>query len=200
MTTFYLVRHGAKENIPFDPSLTVIGIKQAEATAKYLKNITFKAIFASHKLRAKQTAQIIAKEHNISVITDKRLQERMEWEQDKSFDEFIAEWDKTDIDRDYEPKVGSSSKNNGKQIRKVIDELADKYNKGNVLIVTHGGSIGDLLRNIFVKNKFVYKIHTLSGAPYIDILECSVTVIQKKRNKYKLLKVNDVSHLSIPLI
>jgi alpha-ribazole phosphatase len=199
MITFYLVRHGTKENIPFDPPLTEIGIKQAEATAKYLRNISFKAIYVSQKLRARQTAQIIAKSHSLPVFTDKRLQERMEWENDKSFDEFVAEWDKTDIDRNYKPKVGLSSNNNGKQIRKVIDELANRYDEGNILVVTHGGSIGDLLRNLFTKNDFVYKTRPDSGAPYLNILECSVTVIQKK-DKYKLLKLNDVSHLSIPLI
>ncbi len=41
MVTFYFVRHGLKEAVPFDPSLTTIGLEQAKAAAELLKNIFF---------------------------------------------------------------------------------------------------------------------------------------------------------------
>ncbi len=200
MTAFYLVRHGQKEAIPFDPPLTAVGVKQAEVTAELLKAVSFKEVLASPKLRTKQTAEIIAKSHSLNVITDERLIERLEWENDESFDEFIEEWNKTDIDRSYHPKKGMSSKTNGERMKNILDELAEKYKDGNILIVSHGGTIGDLLRNLFTEEAIEHKTEPVSGARYIDILECGITIIRKNGDKYELLKIGDISHLSIPLI
>ncbi len=200
MLTFYLIRHGQKEDIPFDPALTKLGIKQAEVTAEYLKNISFTAIIASPKLRTQQTAKIVSKKLGLPIFTNSRIEERMEWEKGKTLEEFIKEWIKTDLNRDYQPEKGESSINKGKIMREVIEDLAEKYQEGNILIVTHGGSIGDLLRNLFTEEALTHKAEPTSGAKFIEIVECSITIIQKERNKYKLLKINDISHLSIPLI
>jgi broad specificity phosphatase PhoE len=200
MITFYLVRHGQKEAIPFDPPLTTVGVKQAEVTAEVLKHIPFKEVLASPKMRTKQTAEIIAKPHSLPVHTDERLIERLEWENDETFDEFIAEWNKTDIDRLYLPKKGMSSKTNGERMKNILDELSEKHKDGNILIVSHGGTIGDLLRNLFTEEAIEHKTEPVSGARYIDILECGVTTIKKNGDKYELIKIGDISHLSIPLI
>ena len=200
MTTFYLVRHGIKVAIPFDPPLTAVGVKQAEVTAELLKDIDFKEVISSPKFRTKQTAEIIAKPHSLKVSADQRLVERMEWENDKSFDEFILEWNKTAIDRNYRPKKGLLSSANGQQMEKLLEEFSDKYNEGSILVVTHGGTIGDLLHQLFTEEAIDHETEPVSGAKYIKILECSVTTIQKIGNKYTLNKLNDISHLSIPLI
>lgn len=200
MLTFYLVRHGAKEAIPFDPPLTNIGVKQAEATAEFLKNISFDLVMASPKLRTRQTADIISKPHLLPIITDYRLIERLEWENNESFDEFFKEWNKTDLDRNYQPGKGMSSFANGKRMVSILDELSDKYKNGNILIVTHGGSIGDLLRNLFTEEAISHKVEPHSGAKYIDIRECSITAIQKNKGVYELLNLGDISHLPMPLI
>ncbi|MCL4417943.1 MAG: phosphoglycerate mutase family protein [Actinobacteria bacterium] len=200
MVTFYLIRHGQKESIPFDPPLTKVGLKQAEFTAEFLKDIDFQEAISSPKLRTKQTAEIIAKPHSLNVTSDSRLVERVEWENDESFDEFLTEWNKTDIDRNYQPKKGTSSSKNGEQIKQLLDEFSTKHLNGNILIVTHGGTIGDLLRRLFTEQAIYHKTEPLSGAKYIDILECSVTTIQKSDKKYELLKLGDISHLPIPLI
>jgi broad specificity phosphatase PhoE len=196
MLTFYLVRHGTKESLPFDPPLTELGIKQAELTAKHLKNISFKKIIVSHKLRTQQTAGIIAKHLSLPIFTDSRLRERLEWEYGKTFNEFWSEWQKTDIDRNYKPEVGESSNNKGKSMKQVLGELSEEHKDGNVLIVAHGGSIADLLRNLFEQEDLPHVVNPKSGAKYMDIRECSVTIIQKFDDEYKLLKLGDISHLS----
>lgn len=200
MTTFYLIRHGLKESIPpLDPALTTLGVKQAEATADYLKTIPFQRIIASPMKRTKQTAEIIAKEIKLPISTDERLIERMEWEQKQSLDVFLAEWDKTDKDRSYVPPFGESSINKGKSMKEVIDELVKKYSDGNILIVSHGGAIGDLLRNLLGEENIPHVKNPLSGATYIDILECSITIVEKDKDSFRLKKLGDISHLSIPL-
>lgn len=200
MITYYLVRHGAKQAIPFDPPLTPVGIKQAEITAEHLKDISFKEIVASPKLRTKQTAEIIAKAHLQRITTDERLIERLEWEKDVSFEDFLAEWDKTDIDRAHQPKKGMSSQANGERMKLILEELADKHKDGDILIVTHGGTIGDVLRCLFTEEAIEHISDPASGAKYIDILECSITTIKKNGDAYALQKIGDVSHLSLPLI
>lgn len=64
MITFYLIRHGQKEVIPFDPPLTTVGIKKAEVTAESLKDIPFKEVIVSPKTRTKEAAVIIVKPHS----------------------------------------------------------------------------------------------------------------------------------------
>lgn len=196
MLTLYLVRHGQKQNIPFDPPLSELGYKQAQVTAKHLKDTPFKAIYASPKLRTMQTAEIIAKFHGLPVKTDEVLIERMEWENKETFEEFITEWCKTDLDRSLIPAIGDSSIAKGKKMRNFIDRLSEQYQEGNILIVTHGGAIGDLLRNFFGAGTIEEVIDPVTRAPHILISECSVTIIKNNDGHYSLLRLNDTRHLA----
>jgi len=181
MLTFYFIRHGQKEAVPFDPPLTKIGVKQAELTAGYLKTIPFKAIVASQKTRVQQTTQIIAKQLKLSISVDERLQERLEWENDVSFEKFMEEWNKTDIDRTYQPKRGKSSSDNGKQMKEIIDEMSNTYKEGNVLVVTHGGSIGDLLRCLFTEEAITYKLSRCREQSILIFLNVRLQLFKKAK-------------------
>lgn len=81
--TIYLVRHGETEwnlinrmqghkNSP----LTQSGKLQTRALAKSLKQLKFSAIYSSDLGRARETAEILALEHRLAVITNKLLRER----------------------------------------------------------------------------------------------------------------------------
>ncbi len=199
MVTIYLVRHGNKEAVPFDPALTKIGLKQAEVTAEYLRATPFQAIIVSPKTRTQQTARAIALAQSMDFTVDNRLTERMEWENNESFDEFIYEWSKTDNDRKYQPLGGDSSNKKGEKMKQVIQEYSAKLEDGNILLVTHGGSIGDLLRLLFGEKDTHHVLDPVTHAPHIQIGECSITVIEKNGDNYELLKINDTSHLSTPL-
>jgi broad specificity phosphatase PhoE len=195
MLKFYIIRHGNKENIPFNPPLTVVGEKQAQLTASFLKDIKFKTLLASPKLRTTQTAGEISKKLGIPIDFDERLIERMEWEYDKTFEEFIKEWENTDRDRSFVPSKGESSNNKGILMRQVFDELSQKYKEGNIVIVTHGGAIGDLLRNISSKIKLPNRKEPLTGFRYSAILECSITILQKNKNGFEIIQVGNIDHL-----
>lgn len=199
MLTFYLIRHGQKENIPFDPPLTKRGELQAKLTFKYLKTVKFTAVFCSPKLRTRQTAQIISAS-TLPVHYDDRLIERLEWEESVEFKEFVNEWRKTDLDRNHTPIIGDSSIGKGKKMREVIDELYLIYKKGNILIVSHGGAIGDLLRNIFDKTNLKEDLDPVTNAPHIHISECSITKITKDSKLFSLTDLNYTDHLPYELI
>lgn len=79
--TLYVVRHGQSEaNVKdlygLDTPLTQLGKEQASLTAQNLKNVHFDAVFSSDFLRAKETAEIIAKEHKLVITTKKALREK----------------------------------------------------------------------------------------------------------------------------
>ena len=80
--TIYLVRHGQSEAnhtvslYGLDKKLTEKGKEQAKIVAQKLKGIKFDVVFTSELVRAQETAAIIAKEHELEVLTKKALRER----------------------------------------------------------------------------------------------------------------------------
>ncbi|MBI2033471.1 MAG: histidine phosphatase family protein, partial [Candidatus Levybacteria bacterium] len=151
MVTFYLIRHGQKETVMGDPSLSQVGRKQAEYTGKFFKDKKIERIYASPFKRTAETASIISKELNLDIAFDERLRERMNWgsKENETLEDFIKEWQKTDLDRDYQPHHGFSSRESGRRLESFLDEISKELTEGIVLAVTHGGIIGDLLRNVF---------------------------------------------------
>jgi broad specificity phosphatase PhoE len=107
----------------------------------------------------------------------------------------MIEWDKTDINRAYVPRKGKSSSKNGEDVKKLIEELSMQYTDGNILIVTHGGTIGDLLRNLFTEQGLEHITDPATGARYIDIQECSVTIVKKSIAGYALEMIGKITHL-----
>lgn len=79
--TIYIVRHGQSEaNLQdlygMDTALTEKGKDQIKELTGKLKGIKFDAIIASTMLRARQTAEIIALDHQLAVKTYEALKER----------------------------------------------------------------------------------------------------------------------------
>jgi 2,3-bisphosphoglycerate-dependent phosphoglycerate mutase len=202
MTTIYFVRHGQKEHIAGDPSLTPTGREQAKHTAKFLKDKQIMKIFASPFKRTMETAKIIAKELGLKIKTDNRLTERINWGDKKgeSFRKFWEEWQKTGLDRDYQPNHGFSSRESGRRLESFLrDTLKNLNDNDAILIVAHGGIIEDLLFNIFPERDLPLTTNKISKAKYIEILECSVTML-KKDSDYILRKIGDTSHLPVSLV
>ena len=201
MTTFYLMRHGTRESREENTSLSDVGIEQVERTAEYLKTKIVKVIYTSPLKRTQLTAEIIARRLKLRVITDDRLKERLNWGDRKgeSFDDFQKEWIQTERDRQYRPPLGDSSYDTGNRMKAALDEIAETKND-SVIIVSHGGAIGDFLRNVFHENKLQFVSDPVTKTKYINVLECSLTTVQKDKNTYRLKKFNDIGHLPIPVI
>lgn len=201
MTTFYLLRHGAKENLEGDPPLSQVGIKQAEITAKYLAHKKIHTVYVSPMKRTRQTAEIINRILKLPIFTDDRLKERMNWGDIKgqSFDQFMEEWTKADKDRYYEPIPGNSSVKTGQNMKYVLDEVAESYPNKNILVLTHGGAIYDFLRNVFPGDKLPLIVNQSENIQYMEISECSITIVNSHHNDYSLESVGSFHHLPVML-
>lgn len=105
-------RLGIKQGKTIDTSLSELGRKQAGRVAERLKNEKIDLIYASNLKRARETAEAIAKHHNLNVIIDERLTE--------------ADEDKSDVERQI------------RDVKSFMKDLEDK--EGNIVIVAHGGT------------------------------------------------------------
>jgi broad specificity phosphatase PhoE len=109
-----------------------------------------------------------------------------------TFEVFLEEWDKTMSDRDYKPTYGESARSAGDRIVSLFDELHDDK---NYLFISHGGAIGDAVRNLFPGTLFTLATDPLKKIKWLDIPECSITEIQKAEGNYLLKRVGDMLHL-----
>ncbi|MFK7693742.1 histidine phosphatase family protein [Paenibacillus sp. HJGM_3] len=69
------MRHAIKEKSIGDVPISPQGIWQAQATAQYFRNLPIKAILSSPLRRARETANYIALEANLSFSEDSRLRD-----------------------------------------------------------------------------------------------------------------------------
>jgi broad specificity phosphatase PhoE len=146
MTMFYVVQHGEKERLPGDPGLTGLGHGQAERTALWLSRVGITAVFSSPLRRARETASAIALAVGAPVREDGRLLERMNWDGDQPFQDFLADWAACDRDRHFVPRSGDSSWQAGQRFRSFLEDAAAE--PGMIAVCTHGGVTVDLLRTL----------------------------------------------------
>ncbi len=182
----FLVRHGQtnhnRERIlqgQLDTELSELGKEQAKKVSERLKDHYFTKIFSSDLQRASFTAKEIAKHHETEIIYDERLRE-------KKYGDFTGkkslsvDWSKIPGKPcDQRPPNGESPRDHAIRVKDFIDNLEGE---GNILLVSHGGTIkallhvllgrdmDDLLFNVKPKNTCVYIIEK-KGDEYIPILE-----------------------------
>lgn len=142
----YLTRHGQTDwNVQkkvmgrCDEPLNETGLKQAEETRDNLMNTKIDIILCSPLQRAKQTAEIINDVRNIPIIYDDRLIERdfgeFEGMQTKDFD-FDGYWD---YYKNKKYNQAENIQNFFERIYNFLNDIIEKYQDKNVLIVAHGG-------------------------------------------------------------
>jgi len=129
----------------YDTSLTEKGIAQAEEIATYLFNEikTLEIpVYSSDLKRASETADIISREFNSTVIIDKRLREMSfgdaggkpkDW-QDQNINPLPTDGNRIDYLRFNNSE---SRKDVGLRIKDFFSQLDNKHND-NIVVVTHG--------------------------------------------------------------
>lgn len=143
----YSTRHGQTEYNRLDLilgstdiPLNGTGIEQAEILASNVALIkSLDIIISSPMLRAKETAMKVAERCNIPIIIDERLRE---W----NYGEFEGKSRYVDgfADNKLEfavrmGKFGESMIQLSHRVYSALDDIIEKYNNKNVLIVSHGG-------------------------------------------------------------
>ena len=149
MSEVWIVQYAEKEATPGDPGLTPRGVGQADSVARHLKGRVFGGVVSSPLVRAKQTAQVIADERGYSVKIDGRLTERVNRvDSDQSLDEFLAEWERSTRERDYEPRGGTSSRVAGESFLQGCADAIRSAVDQDMVVVSHGGVTTDALCNL----------------------------------------------------
>ena len=141
-----MVRHGQTDwNVEkkvqgkADIELNENGIEQAKITSEKLKDRKIDVIISSPLKRAKQTAEIINQKLNCPIYIEEGIAER-------DFGEFESEY-KNEFDFEgfwsYEKNLKYDKAENIRdffeRIYNALDNIIEKYNDKNVLIVSHGG-------------------------------------------------------------
>ena len=151
MTILYLVRHGDKVRAAGDFGLTELGRAQARAVGDYLARLPITALYSSPLERAHETARIISERIGLPVQIETRLRERLNWGAvpNHSREEFLSDWYRASIERDYVPRGGDSSRATGERVHSFLQELAERLPRAQVVCVMHGGALADWLSNTF---------------------------------------------------
>jgi broad specificity phosphatase PhoE len=195
----YLLRHGQTAagldynldlRLP-DPKLDETGIRQAELLGKRLQRYPIEAIYSSDLERAKQTAQIINRYSETSIVLKSQLREIdmgeipvAGWE---AYAHYYAAWQKHEADLPY--PGGEAGADVQKRIREVIDEITARYHH-DVAVMTHGGVIMVMISaclGLGLEKRFRF-------TPPVN---CSIStlVYDSQSGSIKVHQVNDSAHL-----
>jgi len=190
----YLIRHGQKEPTPGNPALTEMGRKQATASGIYLAKQNLSKVIASPLKRTQQTAKLICKQLQLPFSTDERLTERANWTADTPIDVFIEYWHHSSRDRDWSSSIGSSSRATGDKVDEIISECK-QAGIDSLLLVTHGGTITDFLRNHFSDEKLITDFFkTEHQLIETAIPECAITQVEFDGATFELQKIASTNH------
>lgn len=169
--SIYFVRHGETEFNQLqlfqgssDSPLTAKGIKQAKQTGNALKNIDFNFAYSSPQKRAVDTANYIIANRNINLDFHDGLREISfgNWEQ-----KFVPDYYSNEdfINFEQNAQKYSTLDNKGESFKELLDrstcvirDIVDQHYHGNILVVSHGS----LLRQL---------IYVITGGAWQDHLE-----------------------------
>ena len=158
MTHWILIRHGATDwnqdgryQGQADPLLNAQGRAQAEQLARTLAKRPIQAVFSSDLQRALRTAEALAAPHALRVIIDKGLREinQGRWEGmlvDDIAASFPTEWGAIQQDPLRARAPGGESVDEvARRAMARVREIAARFPRGPVVIVSHGLTLACLL-------------------------------------------------------
>src|SRR5574337_232039 len=155
MLHIYFVRHGQtdwnflkKFQGQQDVHLNELGKRQSQAVAKRLMNVPLETIYSSDLARARETAQIINRYHDLPLVKEPRLRERCFG----IFEGFTIEESQErypDVRASYEQDKLNSQIPGGESrmqfIRRVGDffeTLHQNHDGQTIAVIAHGGVLG----------------------------------------------------------
>jgi probable phosphoglycerate mutase len=200
-TRLYLVRHGATQltaedrfSGSIDPALSDEGRAQAAHLAVRLADYQIAAAFCSPLTRTLETAQIIAKPHNLAPLLYDGLREitHGHWEGmtrkavEEQFSEEYAAWDADPFT--FAPEGGESGISVLARALPVIREIVVKHAGENVLVVSHKATLRLILSSLLGFDARGYRDRLDQAPACLNILDFKDPV------RARLMLFNDVSH------
>ena len=144
----YIIRHGQTDwNVEHktqgqtDTALNTNGIKQAELFSQKILDLKIDSIISSDLKRAYMTAQIINKNLNKKIETDKRLREFCFGTLEGITREKIAQEIWEEFDKNPKQFNAETKEEIFGRIKSFIDDIKSNNINKNTLVVTHGGPI-----------------------------------------------------------
>jgi probable phosphoglycerate mutase len=194
-----LIRHGQTDwNIEgrwqgcMPVPLNEIGRTQARALADYLRNRPIRAIYTSDLPRALETATFVGDVLGLQPIPDKRLREfSLGIFEGRRRDELISlypeEWSafRTE-DMDYTVPNGESRRALQDRMWAAWQDITSNGHGPEVAIVTHGGSLKQLLVRLFGLTPEIQNLR---------FENTSVTTIEREGQGWQLAEMAVASHL-----
>jgi len=198
-----LVRHGQSQAYepgrPFalvdgqgDPPLSPIGREQAEAVGARLAREGIAALYVTTMVRTAETAAPLARLSGLTPLVEPDLREVHlgEWE-GGVFRQRVAEGDPIALEMmekerwDVIPGAEAADAFEAR-VRAAVGRLAAAHPGQRVVAVTHGGVIGEVLRQASAARPFAF-----TGAE-----NCSVSQVVVVGERWIVRRFNDTAHLS----
>jgi broad specificity phosphatase PhoE len=197
-THVYLVRHGettwnrerrfqGHQDVPLSPA----GLIQAERLAQSLKTEVFDAVYSSDLQRAARTAELIARQHDLPVVTLKDLRERSMGEWEGLTQEEVAARFPDWRQRIAEGRHGAESF--AELQERMMDQLEDLvrlHRGGRILAVSHGGSINAVLDRVS-QGRYGPGMSRLQNTSLTHL------VFDHGKDEWRVEKVNITEHLAV---
>jgi alpha-ribazole phosphatase len=202
MLTIHLVRHGdtpqAAEGVfcgELDPSLTDLGRLQAERVGRAAASLGLIALYCSPKLRARQTAEPVARATGLEPAVETGLREIAygRWEGLKESDvranepaAFAAWHDDPSLGS---PPGGETAYDIAARAMPVITRVRDRHESGHVMLVSHKATVRVI-------------VCALLGIPlrcfrtYVACPTTSITTFEFSAEGPLLVGLGDVHHLA----
>jgi broad specificity phosphatase PhoE len=202
-TWLYLVRHGAteaNERVPYilqgsgiDLPLSSKGQCQADAVAAFLPQFPIRKVYSSNMLRARQTAETIARRLNVqSQIVDNLHEcsvgvwEGLDWATIKG--RFPLEHGQFMHNPAETPYLGGESYGDVlRRAKPVVTRLLAEHAGESIAVVAHNVVNRTLLSDLMGLE--------LKRAPRINQANCCVNLIRVRAGKTELISLNAVFHL-----
>ena len=192
-----IVQHAEKQRLPGNPGINPVGAAQAKATAALLTDHEeIVAVWASPMRRAIETADPIARMTGHPLVAEARLRERMNWDGPsvESLGDFLDDWQRASVDRDYLPRSGESSRAAGDRFIEALGDLVATYGQGTAAVVAHGGVTIDALRTLLGDDVLWNESPGLirDGVP-----SCAITTLAFDGHRWELERLASVDHLVV---
>ena len=177
--------HNRDEGVEVDSGLTELGWRQAHAVAGWLaERYRPDLLFSSSLMRAIQTAEVIASRMNLSITIEAGLAEA----EFQYWNELPYHWqapmDSWDDPWQPNPEVAPLYASFRARVHDSLERIVAGKSQATILVVTHGGVIGTLMRSLF-SGHHVAVFTTNTG----------ITQFTWEMNHWRLVFHNSTAHL-----